>query len=89
MEILIFALIVRDLSVQTEVLINTLDHVILRTKSLMFQHHMKEMTTMQMIKHPGIQILRFQIFQLFHCHINGAIMKIACLREIYLSLTKK
>ena len=27
--------------------------------------------------------------QLNHCDINGAIIKIICLREIYLSLTKK
>ena len=29
------------------------------------------------------------ISTLSHCDINGAIIKIICLREIYLSLTKK
>ena len=48
----------------------------------MFKHLMKEMKTMQTIKHLMIQKLRFLIFQLHHCNINGPIIKIVCLREI-------
>ena len=35
-----------------------------------------------MIRHLMTQILRFLISQLHHCNINGAIIKIICLREI-------
>ena len=49
---------------------------------------MKEMKAIEAIK-DLIQILRFLIFQLHLCDINGPIIKIICFREIYLSLTKK
>ena len=88
MEILMSATSLTDVSVRTELLMNTLDHVIWRRKSLMFNHHMKEMKAIEAIK-DLIQILRFLIFQLHLCDINGPIIKIICFREIYLSLTKK
>lgn len=56
------------------------------SSSLIFKHHWKEIKTLQMIEHLRIQILRFYIFQLHHCNINGAVIKIFCLRKIYLSL---
>ena len=89
MDILIYTPSVANVSTRREVLINTLHHVIWRIKSLMFKHHMKEITTMQKTKHLMIQILRLLIFQTHHCNINRAVIKIICLREIYLSLTKK
>ena len=70
MEILMYVPNVTDISTRTEVLINILDRVIWRTKSLMFKHHMKERKTRQTIKHLMTQILRFRTFQLHHCDIN-------------------
>ena len=71
MDNLIYVTIGTDVSVRTEVLIYTLDHNIWGTKSLMFKHHVKEMKTMQTIKY-----LMIQIFQLYHCDINGTTAKI-------------
>ena len=49
----------------------------------------EKMKTRQTITRLVTQILRFLVFQLHRCNINGAIIKIICLREIYLLLTKK
>ena len=78
MEIFIYASSVTDISVRTEVIINILDYVIWKIKSLMFKHHMKEMKMMQPSKHLMIQILRFLIIQLmiFYCDINGQLLRL-------------
>ena len=78
-----------NVSVRTEILINTLDRVIWRAKSLMFKHHMKERKTRQTIKHLMTQAMWFLMFQLHHIDVNEAIVKIIYLRETYLSLVKK
>ena len=51
-----YAPIETEFSVRTEVLINTLDHVIQRTKLLMFKHHMKDIKPNQTPKDSNIEI---------------------------------
>ena len=61
----------------------------LKNKNPDFQTPYERNTGNETIKHQKIQILRLVTVQLHHCDINGANIKIICLREIYLPLTKK
>ena len=89
MEILIYACANWDQRFRTNRGLNQhLRSCYLKNKISNVQTRMKEMKAMQKTKHLMIQILRFLIFQLHHCDINGSIIKIICLREIYLSLMK-